>query len=84
MIKFITISTTCCWCVLGFRRGLQSYDYYKNKQNEPPFYSSKIFSGCFGLICYMIPFYFPLIIYKEIYRLEVNIRGLEKEIRMLQ
>ena len=35
--------------------------------------------GVYGLIMYMNPPFFPFTIYKELYRLEVNIRNLEDE-----
>ena len=35
--------------------------------------------GLFGSLLYVNPLLFPLIIKKELYRLEVNIRGLDEE-----
>jgi hypothetical protein len=79
------------WVALGFYRGTKHYEYdYKNqciqyeknkKYSEKPqyFYSSCIGIGLFGSFIYVNPFLFPLIITKEFYRLEVNIRGLDEE-----
>ena len=81
------------WGILGFKRGLNKYDYqykhdYENpewytgikKDNTKPYlYTDKIFYGLSGLIIYMNPGTFPITIYKEIYRLEINIRGMEEE-----
>jgi hypothetical protein len=79
------------WLTLGFCRGIRSYEYdYKNeciqyeknkKYNEKPqyFYSSCIEIGLFGSLLYVNPFLFPIIITKELYRLEVNLRGLYEE-----
>jgi len=64
------------WSGLGFVRGANSYDY----KNKTPFlYSSKMLHGFGGAMTYLNPFLSFLIIYKEIYRLEVNIRGMEEE-----
>jgi len=71
--------------VLGFIRGMHSYDYrynkYKNKYNQDYvyLYSSKICHGLFGACYYATPLFIAVILPKEIYRLEVNIRGLTYE-----
>jgi len=79
------------WFALGFYRGTKDYEYdYKNqciqyeknkKYNEKPqyLYSSCMGVGLFGSLLYVNPFLFPFIIKKELYRLEVNIRGLDEE-----
>ena len=56
--------------------------YLKNQTiNRKPekFYISQLGHGCFGTVIYIIPFMciFPVI--KELYRLEINLRGLEEE-----
>ena len=74
-------------CGLGFIRGLQSYKYNHNKDNkrnkhenpEPIIYINSICYGFFGICIYANPMFFPVTLYKEIYRLEVNIRKLENE-----
>ena len=73
--------TGTSWTVLGFTRGLQSYDYtyHKSIHKEPYLYIHKGQHGLLGIFVYMNPFLSPLTLYKEIYRLEVNLRGLEEE-----
>ena len=69
------------WSVLGFNRGLQSYEYtyHKSMHKEPYLYIHKGQHGFMGLFLYINPFLLPLTLYKEMYRLEVNLRGLEEE-----
>ncbi len=68
------------WSVLGFTRGLQSYDYYhKSNPKEPYLYISKGQQGLLGIFLYINPLLVPFHLYKEMYRLEVNLRGLEEE-----
>ena len=74
-----------CWSLLGFKRGLNLYDYNYNKFNsysdkkEPYMYSTKFANGLLGVFVYVNPILLVITIPKEIYRLEVNIRGLEDE-----
>jgi hypothetical protein len=72
--------------ILGFYRGLNDYDYRyeKNKNNKyakpiPYLYSSKIAHGLFGFIFYINPLLWIIAFPTEIYRLEVNLRGMESE-----
>ncbi len=69
------------WCVLGFYRGVNDYNYSikrsRNKKNI--LYIDSIRTGFLGSFIYGFPLIFPLLIYKEIYRLEVDIRNLEHE-----
>jgi len=71
------------WSIIGFKRGIDDYDYSFNHKkidkDKTYLYSSKIGIGLCGLIMYMNPFLIPLFIPKEIYRFEVNIRGIEKD-----
>ena len=46
---------------------------------RPFFYTDKIGSGIMGLFTYIIPGFLPITIYKEMVRLEINLRGLEEE-----
>jgi hypothetical protein len=71
------------WAMLGFKRGVDSYFYCYRKINlspdSIPLYSYGIFWGIKSTIVYICP---PLIFFsmhRELYRLEVNIRGLEHE-----
>ena len=86
--KIITSSlllTISGWSALGLKRGLNSYDYnysrnrlYKNSLIGP-FYIDKAGWGFVGAMLYLNPVTFFFILYKEVYRLEVNLRGLEDE-----
>lgn len=74
------------WCGLGFIRGTNSYKYshiknshYKYEKKEPYLYLDYIVYGLFGIIIYGNPVFYPLLIHKEIYRLEINVRNLEDE-----
>ena len=42
-------------------------------------YTKSIPYGIYGILFYGNPFLLPVIIFKELYRLEVNIRNLEDE-----
>jgi hypothetical protein len=81
-IKYLlpTITYTS-WCGLGFIRGIKSYNYnyYKSEKNEDYLYLNSVGYGLLGIILYANPFCLPFSIYKEIYRLEVNMRNLENE-----
>ncbi len=80
-VKRNIIGVWCAWCALGFTRGVQSYNYFfpKWNTNKVPLYSDKIVWGFWGALYYANPFFAPFNLYKEMYRLEVNIRGLEDE-----
>jgi len=75
------------WGGLGFYRGVQEYNYdyeyrsttYKNE--NPKLYISAFGAGCVGAFMYINPIGIILSILAESYRLEVNIRGLEKTAR---
>jgi len=78
---FITI---CAWPALGFYRGLKSYDYNHSnnriyKSSTTPLYINKAAWGLCGTVLYLTPPFFFMVAYKEVYRLEVNLRGLEDE-----
>ena len=78
-------TTGILWCSLGFARGMQEYDYNyaeKTKYTETKgtyLYSSRIGNGFVGLFLYAFPVLPFVIIPKEIYRLEVCLRGLEED-----
>jgi hypothetical protein len=78
----IAIASYTLWCGLGFKRGLNAYEYSHNNKynkNECFIYSNSIIDGIFGVIMYANPILFPLTLHKELYRLEINIRNLENE-----
>ena len=79
--ELLVLVTGTGWSMLGFTRGLHSYDYTYNKSihKQPYLYIHKGQQGLLGIFVYMNPFLFPFLLYKEIYRLEVNLRGLEEE-----
>lgn len=80
--NYIFLTTVGSLGTLGFTRGINSYDYeytQKKYKQEPYLYSTKILYGLSGSICYLTPLCFFIILPKEIYRLEVNIRQLEEE-----
>lgn len=72
--KYI-IGAITMWGGLGFKRGINSY----SSKNENSLYVDKFVLGVRGVIFYLNPFFIPYITYKEMYRLEVNLRGLEDE-----
>jgi hypothetical protein len=75
----IAILGCTSWCGLGFVRGIHAYKYQHNKyeKEKPYMYINMSFSGILGFIFYANPTFLPFFMYKEIYRLEVNIRNLE-------
>jgi hypothetical protein len=80
----IVIASISSWGLLGFYRGLNEYDYKyeQNKQmgrHRTYLYSSKITGGLFGCLFYLNPFLAIFMVSKEMYRLEVNLRGMEPE-----
>jgi hypothetical protein len=85
--KIIKYALITGWGLLGCKRGINSYDYKYKKYNQKKeiqerdtyFYSTKLFYSICGIVTYVNPFLFPITIPKEIYRLEVNIRGIENE-----
>ncbi len=78
MNKTLPILGYTSWCALGFVRGVNSYTYHYDKK-ETYLYLSSFGYGCCGILFYSNPFLMPLSFYKELYRLEVNVRQLEKE-----
>jgi hypothetical protein len=85
--RFIGLIPILGWPILGFKRGLNSYDYnysnnklYKYSENpKHPLYLDKLVWGVGGIFWYLNPCTFFFVLYKEIYRLEINLRGLEDE-----
>ena len=67
---------------LGFYRGLNSYDHYMKKsynRDKKVMFVDKFGYGLIGIILYANPLLIPISIYKESYKLEVDIRNLEDE-----
>lgn len=82
--RFIGVIPICGWHALGFNRGMNSYDYNHSndriyKRSTRPLYIDKVCWGFCGVVCYLLPPLCFIAAYKEVYRLEVNIRGLEDE-----
>lgn len=69
------------WCGLGYYRGIKSYKYYNKKYDEgkPYLYTNLIPNGFIGILLYSNPLLLPIFLHKEFYRLETDIRNLEKE-----
>ena len=78
---YLSIIGVSCWSGLGFIRGVNSYKYYHNKyeRDKPCLYTSLVGNGFIGVIFYVNPVVLPFNVYKEIYRLEINVRDLENE-----
>jgi hypothetical protein len=65
--------------LLGFKRGIDDYNYEIKHSNREYMYSSKILHGFLGTICYINPGLLFITIPKELYRLEVNIRDMKHQ-----
>lgn len=84
--KHIFFTSAFSWSLLGFTRGVQTYDYIHKKKSQfgtenkdAYLYSIRIGHGIIGAFVYAVPIFVTITLPKEIYRLEVNIRGLEEE-----
>jgi hypothetical protein len=64
---------------LGFTRGVQHYTYQTTNRKEQYYYSSAFGFGLGGILMYLNPILIGPTVYKEIYRLEVNLREDLKE-----
>ena len=51
----------------------------KYKKDKPYIYTDSIIKGFYGIILYANPALLPYLIYKESYRVEINLRNLENE-----
>jgi hypothetical protein len=83
---YYEFGTGFAWTSLGFYRGVSEYDYKLEQANKnlgvdkkPYIFSSKLNFGTIGAFIYGNPFSLPITINKELYRLEVNFRGLTDE-----
>jgi hypothetical protein len=79
MNRILKTAAYAGWFGLGFYRGIKAYNYSYNKYNkdESYMYIYSMGHGCRGSFYYLL--FFPIMIHKEIYRFEVNIRNIEKE-----
>lgn len=68
--------TWSLWGILGFKRGIDQYEYeYKYLNNKMTYiYTEKIIYWIIGFIIYINPVLLHVSISKEIYRIEINIR----------
>jgi hypothetical protein len=67
------------WSGLGFYRGMMDYQHTVSKYEHPYLYTSQFLHGIAGTICYLNPCLVFIFVPKELYRLEVNLRGMEHE-----
>jgi hypothetical protein len=79
--KYVNYSIITAWSLLGFNRGMNLYNFNNQKYLEKPtyLYSVKFLYGALGFGVYINPIFLFMTIPKEIYRLEVVLRGLEDE-----
>lgn len=88
--KYLFVATLGGLGSLGFVRGTNNYNYCHDKElysyycfedrkykNPPYLYSTRTMYGLFGAFCYIIPIFYCVILPKEVFRLEVNLRGLD-------
>ena len=88
--KYLFVATMGGLGSLGFVRGTHHYDYCHDKElyqyycyeerknkNLPYLYSTRFIYGLFGTLCYVTPFMYCFILPKEVFRLEVNLRGID-------
>ena len=64
------------WSGLGFIRGANYYNY---SHKAPYLYSSSFMYGMVGICLYVHPLFLPFTLYKEGYRLEMNLRNLNEK-----
>jgi len=67
------------WLSLGMYRGIKKYNYENDKTNKDYMYTNSLMNGAIGVIVYANPFFLPLNLYNEIWRLEVHLRNLPKD-----
>ncbi len=85
-VKVIALSYLSITAPLGFYRGIQ-YEKYRYdclnsyyKKNNKPLYGQYIGVGMRALMLYITPpIFIVYMLPKEMYRLEVNLRGLKKD-----
>jgi hypothetical protein len=71
------LTAISAWGALGFMRGIQSYNFETPLTNM--LYTDKFISGLAGLAIYINPMTGLFMVYKELYRIEVNIFNIRRE-----
>lgn len=87
-VKRFAIGWIGVWGSLGMFRGVQEYNYnhFLHRKENPSyeqkkyFYSKSIGNAFLGALFYVTPFTWPYCLTREIYRLEINLYGLKKDI----
>ena len=74
--KFLVTSISI-WGSIGFIRGVQSYNFETNELSN--LYTDKFMNGFGWLFLYINPATFTFMLYKEMYRLEVNAFNIKRE-----
>ena len=74
--KFLVTSATM-WGTIGFIRGVQSYNFETTKPTK--LYTDQLMNGLLGVFFYINPLTFTIMLYKEVYRLEVNAFNIKRE-----
>ena len=82
----IGLVTIFAWTGLGFNRGINSYNYqyshnklYQHSENKKYLYTDAFMWGLGSILVYLNPVMAVIVMGKEIYRLEIKLRGLEDE-----
>lgn len=71
------LGTLSLWGTLGFVRGVQSYNFQTSSIST--LYTDKVLNGIIGVIFYVNPGSGVIMLYKELYRLEVNLFNIKTE-----
>ena len=58
-----------------YKKSNRNYDYTFRYEKPYYFYSLSSLYGLFGTVMYVNPFTTPFMVIKEVYRLEINMRG---------
>jgi hypothetical protein len=73
---YTTLSVGTLWTGLGTKRGADLYD---SQKNFTYLYSDKLIYCLYGAVIYINPLFSIFTLHKELYRLEVMVRKLEKD-----
>lgn len=76
--KSLLIFGVSSWAALGFYRGTVDYEYNR-LYNEPAMYTNMVVRGLHGSMLYLFPVTISIMMYKELYRLEINLRNIASE-----